>query len=178
MVKSITSIFVTFFAIYLLLGCVEKEYTWREPFYINNSGVNAKLIVDCSDRDRDYCESEIKNNDTLCNYYLNQENCATDNWVAPSDNSNDDFIRNSKGAIYFKIEFFNEPKICLIFEGDAKIGENDIRYWENYIKMEESSNIRQNQSLSDHSWIYIPYYYTITPDLMQHAKEEFCEKAG
>jgi len=136
-----------------LLGCIPfvfSEDAEREAYYINNSGVDVKLIIDTN-------EQEIKNNDTLCNFHLNKTCSFGQNWEI------DGWGVSNVNSTYSKIEFLSEPKVCLVFEGDTKVGEGDIRYWENYL-VESSEDI----------WS-IPYYYTITPDLMQQqAKEEFC----
>lgn len=132
------SLFATFVVSLLqigLLGCgyTTTDYYIKEPFYINNSGVTIILTAG------EY-ELELKNNDTLCNYYLYDESCATANWLVPSDRSGSSFIRGAEGAIYFKIEFLTEPKVCLVFDGDAKV-KNDIRYWENYTFIKEYSEM-------------------------------------
>jgi len=135
-------------------GISTTDYYMKEPFYINNNDVTIKLTAG------EY-EQELKNNDTLCNYYLNDESCATANWLVPSDNKGNIFIRDAEGAIYFKIEFLSEPRVCLIFDGKTKI-KNDIRYWENYALIKEYSDMRM---LS----------YTITPEHRAMAKEEDCQ---
>ena len=157
MKKVLFAIFVASLLQIWLLGCLgcadtTTDYYLREPFYINNSGVTVELTAG------EY-EQELKNNDTLCNYYLNDENCATANWLVPSDHDGGSFIHSTKEAIYFKIEFISEPKVCLVFNG-AKV-DNDIRYWENYTLTKEYSEIRM-------------LYYTITPEHKAMAKEEYC----
>ncbi|MCL2283730.1 MAG: hypothetical protein FWC26_10500, partial [Fibromonadales bacterium] len=120
-----------------------------ERFYINNSGITVKLTAG-------KYEQEIKNNDTLCNYYLESENCSTPNWDAILGYENEEYT-----PMYFKIEFLSEPKVCLVFDGDAKV-ENDIRYWENYTFIKKRNMI-------------LFYSYTITPEHRAMAKEENCQ---
>ncbi|MDR2582399.1 MAG: hypothetical protein LBC75_02845 [Fibromonadaceae bacterium] len=175
-----------FVAIALLLGCgyeiIDYGQPELEPFYINNSGVIVKLLakdmhlkID-SDLNVSYFNSEleIRNNDTLCNSIL-QENCSNPNWNVNKGFEDfgwevnkgfeySEYIRsaNSEKPTYFKIEFFTEPKVCLVFDGDDKM-ENDIRYWENYTFMKKG----------DLSFVYY-FSYTITPELKAMAKEEYC----
>jgi hypothetical protein len=134
-----------------LSGCgdTENELPELAPFYINNSGVTVRLTSG------EY-EQEIKNNDTLCNYYL-QENCSAHNWDVIKGYEYSEYI-----PAYFRIEFLSEPKVCLVFDGDTK-AENDIRYWENYTFMKKSSLV-----------LYF-YSYAITPQHMAMAKEEYCQ---
>ena len=176
MAKYIASLFV-FFAIYLpfagLLGCVHVTYADRAPFYINNSGITVKLTKgeNCENNSFRDCEREIENNDTLCNKYLDKTCSFGHKWeISGGFVSDCGFIDCGLGSglggstTYFKIEFLSEPKVCLVFDGNEK-KENDIRYWENYTKEEGCDTC-----------MTIPYYYTITPDLMQQAKEEYCDE--
>jgi len=138
-----------------LLGCGLGQPFEREPYYINNSGVDVKITINTN-------EQEIKNNDTLCNSYLNESCAFGQDWeIIGGDDDDCGFIDCYANSTYSKIEFLSEPKVCLVFEGDAKVGESDIRYWENYHSADRGGGV-------------IHYYYTITPDLMQQAKEEFC----
>jgi hypothetical protein len=137
-----------------------------EPFYINNSGVTVKLTIggDCEREDNILnCTQEIKNNDTLCNQHLDSESCATRFWFVNPGHEGDESIGSyGEEPAYFKIEFFTEPKVCLVFNGDYK-AENDIRYWENYTLIKEGR-------------FAIHFYsYTITPEHRAMAKEEYCD---
>ncbi|MDR0516409.1 MAG: hypothetical protein LBH25_05120 [Fibromonadaceae bacterium] len=157
--NKLKTLFTIFAASLLPIWCLGCSYTIidyykREPFYINNSGVAVRLTAG------EY-ELELKNNDTLCNYYLNDESCATANWLVPYDGDGRSFIHGAKGMIYFKIEFLIEPKVCLIYNGKTK-AKNDIRYWENYTLIKEYSDMRM---LS----------YTITPEHKAMAREEDCQ---
>ncbi len=152
---------------------IENEPPMLEPFYINDSGVtvNLTVIIKFMEVDSIYAryEKEIRNNDTLCNYFLENESCATAGWYVPHGYKDYYYyITGPTGSstnkpLYFKIEFLSNPKVCLVFDGDAKVGDNDIRYWENYTLIEERSLVRHF------------YSYTITPELMQQAREEYCQ---
>ncbi|MDR0517689.1 MAG: hypothetical protein LBH25_11655 [Fibromonadaceae bacterium] len=162
------SLFAAFVASLLqagLLGCDYcDELPVLERFYINNSGVTVKLIEKYTIKiypDSNYLhisEQEIKNNDTLCNYYLESKNCSAPNWDAVLGYEDDEYI-----PVYFRIEFFSEPKVCLVFDGDVKL-EKDIRYWENYtfIKKENAKRF---------------YSYTITTQHREMAREEDCQSS-
>jgi hypothetical protein len=161
----------------------------RVPFYANNSGVTINLTVIMgsenaifTEKDTAYYYSEytrykqeIKNNEIMCNYenpydYHLSENCTNNtswnvvdnfyendwNFVKPSLYKPNDIYK----PMYFKIEFLNEQKICLVYDGDDKLV-NDIRYWENYILVEKAT----------YSHVY---YYYITPEHKAMAKEEDC----
>ena len=128
-----------------------------ERFYINSSGITVKLIeIYPYSNYLHITEQEIKNNDTMCNYYLEPENCSTPNWHAIRGYEEEEYI-----PVYFRIEFLSEPKVCLIFDGDTKV-KNDIRYWENYTFIK-----KENTKLF--------YSYTITPEHRAMAKEENCQ---
>jgi hypothetical protein len=162
-----------------LLGCDSTTITdyyihTLEPFYTNNSGVAVNLTI------RGYCEKEgyypfhctqkIENNNTLCNYYMEGHSCAASDWQIPSVRKDScDFIKESgpcKEPMYFKIEFLSEPKVCLVFDGNARVGENDIRYWKDY-------TFTEKVSVGD-SYLYY-YYYYITPELREQASAEYCQ---
>jgi len=156
-----------------LLGCdggCPPEPPTLEPFYINNSGVAVRITVIMEDGNTLFGDSyyryrytqEIKDNDTLCNSYLN-ESCAVSNWNIPHAYDSCHIIIPYAKPAYFKIEFLGEPNVCLIFDGEAKVGENDIRYCENYALVKKSSTI-------------VYYSYTITPKHRDMAKEEYCEE--
>jgi hypothetical protein len=159
----------------------------RVPFYVNNSGVDVNLTVimefereRLTGEDTAYHEftytrykQKIKNNDTLCNssLYMGRncgENVVRDPWEIRDYYYNNDwvFVKSSyyqyygiNKPMYFKIEFLNDPKTCLIFDGDKAY--NDIRYWENYILAGEAE------------YVYT-YCYHITPEHEAMAKEEYC----
>ena len=163
-----------------LIGCADIDTAYdMEPFYVNNSGVSVKLTAIIEERygnaDSNYfkhiyihSKQELKNNDTLCSNKLN-ENCSGNGWWIPSGmegfEGNCPFIKSEGNycskPIYFKIEFLSDPKVCLVFDGEEI--ENDIRYWENYVRIRKEL---------DNPHVYS---YTITPALMQQAKEENCE---
>jgi len=154
-----------------LLGCdggCPPEPPQLEPFYINNSGVAVRITVIMEDGNTLFGDSyyryrytqEIKDNDTLCNSYLN-ESCAVSRWEIPNGYEGCHFITPYAKPAYFKIEFLGESKACLIFDGE--VGENDIRYCENYTLMKKGSTI-------------VYYSYTITPKHKNIAKEEYCEE--
>jgi hypothetical protein len=155
-------LFATFVVSLLQIGLLGCGYTTTEtdppewaPFYINNSGVTVKLIVNYLHINN---EQEIKNNDTLCNYYL-QENCSAPSWDVIKGNEYSEYI-----PAYFKIEFLSEPKVCLVYDGEAKL-ENDIRYWENYTFIKKIPPV-----------LYF-YSYTITSEHKAMAKEEYCQSS-
>ncbi|MCL2283115.1 MAG: hypothetical protein FWC26_07340 [Fibromonadales bacterium] len=83
-------------------------------------------------------------------------------WSISTYDDECDFINQSrdwcKEPAYFRIEFLDEPKTCLVFDKD--IADNDIRYWENYILTTETP-VRY-------------YYYYITAEHRAMAKEETC----
>jgi hypothetical protein len=154
-----------------LLGClgsggitiIEDDPIRREPFYINNSGVTVKLTVGEYEQYTGKYEQEVKNNDTLWNDYLDK-NGSNVHWRVPYGGEYDDYITpfRTSEPMYFKVEFLSDPKVCLIFDGDARIGENDIRYWENYTLVEKRKPVNHF------------YSYTITPELREQAREEYC----
>lgn len=166
------------FAICLLIGCATTcppEPPDQEPFYINNSGVAVKLTAiniimeERVEIDSSYfvpiyttIEQKIENNDTLCNYYMQGYNCATSNWQIIGGYEGIQMCYTCYEPMYFKIEFLSEPKRCLVFDGNVKVGENDVRYWENYTLSEKGSH---------HADIH---YYYITPELREQAREEYC----
>ena len=142
-----------------LLPDEPPETPTLEPFYVNNSGVIVRLTYD-------HLTQEIKNNDTLCNQYLD-ESCSNPYWFVNHGYEGDFYIKpfyapiETEKSAYFKIEFLTEPKVCLVFDGDDKV-ENDIRYWENYTFMKEKFTSRH-------------YSYTITPEHKDMAREEECD---
>ena len=148
----------TLLTLFSIIGCgcddcgEPPEPPQIEPFYINNSGVTVKLITK---EDLDYrlkvIRLEINNNDTLCNQHMESESCATPYWGVDVYDDN---------SAYFKIEFFTEPKVCLLFAEESKL-KNDIRYLENYKFMKESSTTHY-------------YSYTITPEHRAMATEKAC----
>ncbi|MDR0516970.1 MAG: hypothetical protein LBH25_08000 [Fibromonadaceae bacterium] len=166
MKKVLFVIFTVFLLQAGVLGCYEPpESPELEAFYVNNSGVTVKFIERDTVKiypDSNYLrinEHEIKNNDTLCNYYL-QENCSTSNWDALRGREGSEYI-----PAYFKIEFLIEPKICLIFDGNVKL-ENDVRYWENYTFIKKSIPLLRF------------YSYTITHEHREMAREEDCQSSA
>jgi hypothetical protein len=133
---------------------LESSGEFKHAYYVNNSefAVKVTAIIKDSIDEPDYSyfrstryEKEIENGDK---WYPN--------FIDPPP--------------YFKIEFFSEPKVCLVFDGDAKIGENDIRYWENYTLVSTAVE----KPSPEHTNYYYDYNYYITPDLMQQATEENC----
>jgi len=173
MKKILLAIFV-----FCLLGCYTicddcggepPEPPSREPFYVNNSGVAVKITfimeTNSSFIDENYYEytritKEIKNDWIICNYY-NERYCSAANWDVPGGYEGYCSSINCGNLTSFKIEFLSEPKVCLVFDGEDE-KENDIRYWKNYILTKENPPIANE------------YYYYITPELMQQAKEEYC----
>ena len=159
------------FLVYVLInfagcGCDDCTPPYQppklEPFYVNNSGVTVKLIAKDMSLSVEFPdnEQEIKNNDTLCSQHLD-ESCAVRFWSIRPGYEGGDIIHNyGDKPTYFKIEFFTEPKVCLVFDGDDKV-ENDIRYWENYTLIKKRSTIHF-------------YSYTITPEHLAMASEEDC----
>jgi hypothetical protein len=155
-----------------LFGCEGEppEPPDREPFYVNNSGVAVNLILVTETKRIEYAEEdtiyykfkrttrkqEIKNNDTLCNYYLSGRNCSQERYPWEIPNYWDE------SSVYFKIEFLSEPKNCLVFDGDKV--DNDIRYWENYILTEETP-------------LQHGYYYYITSQHKAMARKEDCHRS-
>jgi len=164
MKKILSIIFAT-----CLLGCdgtgtCPPEPPSREPVYVNNSGVAVKItfIMETGDvYSYRYTRvtKEIRNNGIICNEYFDKS-CSVARWNVPSGYEGSCGSINCESPTYFKIEFLSEPKVCLVFDGEDE-KENDIRYWKNYTLTEDTPtrNI---------------YYYYITPELMQQAKEEYC----
>jgi len=173
---------IRFLAICLLLAwlsgcsdcdgcCDDADCDFEEaPFYVNNSGVAMDIILVIEKKQSEYIEEdttyykfirtshkqEIKNNDTLCNYYL-ERNCSRNRYPWEIHDNWDE------SSVYFKIEFLSEPKTCLVFDGDKK--DNDIRYWGNYRLAEKTS-------------LWRGYYYYITPEHKAMATEENCQSSA
>jgi len=157
----------------------ESEIPEKIPFYVNNSGVALNLILVQNEYIGDssgYYEftetrrkQKINNNDTLCNSYLEGMSCSWGRsaWSIATYEGSCDFIDLSRDGCeepaYFKIEFLNEPKTCLVFDKDTV--DNDIRYWENYILVKETP-LRHD------------YYYYITEEHRAMAKEEYCQSSA
>jgi hypothetical protein len=176
-----------------LTGCFLHNLppsTNRLPFYVNNSGVDVNLTVILENEtfkgeDTAYYhlesiryKQEIKNNDILCNYSMSRYSdmsCSLNRkpWEIMDLNYSENdwvFVKSvvlytshpeAYKLIYSKIEFLGNPKTCLIFDGDKT--DNDIRYWENYILTRDDEENR-----------YVHYYYYITPQHKDMAKEEHC----
>jgi hypothetical protein len=164
-----------------MCDCIEPSI---EPFYINNSGVTVNLIIDrdCENRkDRD-CKHEIENNDTLCNYNISNNDSLYDYYNINTETCSSGHRWKINGVYgvggccevsfintkYFKMEFLGDQKTCLVFDEEIK-KENDIRYLENYTN--------EYNIISYAHDVYISaYYYIIISDLMQQAKEEYCDE--
>ena len=149
---------------------LESSGEFKHAYYVNNSefAVKVTAIIKDSIEEPDYSyfhstryEKEIENGDTWYPNFIDPGyGCAyiSSPWHGVCEK-----------PIYFKIEFFSEPKVCLVFDGDAKIGENDIRYWENYTLV--STKVEKHD---EHTNYYYDYNYYITSDLKQQATEKNC----
>ncbi|MCL2283116.1 MAG: hypothetical protein FWC26_07345 [Fibromonadales bacterium] len=187
--KAIFTAFAVYLLPAWLFGCwwidapMPEPAHVRVPFYINNSGGSVNLIVMAESENKIITgddtvfyafshiryEQEIKHNEILCNYEHSYEHNLSENCVGNKSFNIEDtyeaewlFLKRygPNEPMYFKIEFLDEPKTCLVYDGDDKV-ENDIRYWENYILVEKAT----------YSHLY---YYYITQEHKAMAKEEYC----
>jgi len=139
----------------LVAGCsVESTGEYNHPYYVNNSGVSVKITAVVSDT--------IDEPDFFSLQRTRYENEMKDG----------DWWKPDLGRVlppYFKIEFFSDPKVCLVFDGETE-RENDIRYWKNYTLV--STDVEKIDE--QHTNYFYSYYYYLTPDIMQQATEENC----